>query len=171
MLSTKLVDILNKQINYELYSEHVYLAMAAYCSEKDLEGFANFFMVQAEEERFHAMKIFNYIIEMDERVRISSSPQPQNDYESILDVLQAALKQEKNNTKNIYEITDVAMEERHHATISFMKWFIDEQVEEEALVNSIIKKLQRIGHDNAALFMLDNELATRTFTPPVNNAN
>lgn len=168
MLSTKLVDILNKQINYEFYSEHVYLAMAAYCAELDLDGFANFFRVQAEEEKFHAMKIFNYVIEMDERVRIASSPQPQNDYESILEVFKSALKQEKTNTKNIYEITDIAMEERHHATISFMRWFIDEQVEEEALVNSIIKKLQRIGHDNAALYMLDNELATRTFIPPEN---
>lgn len=166
MLSKNLVDILNKQINYEFYSERVYLAMAAYCADQDLDGFANFFIVQAEEERFHAMKIFNYVIEMDERVVLTSSPEPKNDYDSILEVFKIALEHEKSNTRNIYEITDVATEERNHATISFMKWFIDEQVEEESLVNSIIKKLQRIGNDSAALYMLDTELSSRTFTPP-----
>lgn len=171
MLTNKLVDILNKQINYEFYSEHVYLAMSSYCAEQDLDGFANFFRVQAEEERFHAMKIFDYVVEMDERVRITSSPEPQNDYETIMDLFMAALEQERTNTKNIYEITDVATDERHHATISFMKWFIDEQVEEESLVNSIIKKLKRIGNDSAALYMLDTELATRVFIPPTNTAN
>ena len=121
MLSEKLVEVLNKQINYEFYSEHVYLAMSSYCAEQDLDGFANFFRVQAEEERFHAMKIFDYVIEMDERVRIASSPEPENDYENIMEVFMSALEQERTNTKNIYEITDVATDERHHATISFMK--------------------------------------------------
>lgn len=171
MLSEKLVEVLNKQINYEFYSEHVYLAMSSYCAEQDLDGFANFFRVQAEEERFHAMKIFDYVIEMDERVRITSSPEPENDYDNIMEVFMSALEQERTNTKNIYGITDVATDERHHATISFMKWFIDEQVEEESLVNSIIKKLKRIGNDSAALYMLDAELATRVFTPPANTTN
>lgn len=168
MLSDKLVEILNRQINYEFYSEHVYLAMSSYCAEQDLDGFANFFRVQAEEERFHAMKIFDYVIELDARVKITSQPEPQNDYESIMDLFMAALEHEKSNTRNIYEITDVATEERHHATISFMRWFIDEQVEEESLVNSIIKKLKRIGDDSAALYILDTELAARTFIPPTN---
>lgn len=171
MLSEKLVEVLNKQINYEFYSERVYLAMSSFCAEQDLDGFSNFFRVQAEEERFHAMKIFDYVIEMDERVNITSSPEPQNYYESIIDVFMSALEQEKINTKNIYEITDVATDERNHATISFMKWFIDEQVEEESLMNSIIKKLKRIGNDSAALYMLDTELAARVFIPPANAAN
>lgn len=171
MLSEKLVEVLNKQINYEFYSERVYLAMSSFCAEQDLDGFANFFRVQAEEERFHAMKIFDYLIEMDERVNITSSPEPQNDYESIIDVFMSALEQEKINTKNIYGITDVATDERNHATISFMKWFIDEQVEEESLMNSIIKKLKRIGNDSAALYMLDTELAARVFIPPASAAN
>lgn len=168
MLSEKLVNLINKQINYEFFSEHVYLAMAAYCADQDLDGFANFFRVQAEEERFHAMKFFDFVVEMNERVRISSNPEPRNDYNSVLDVFKAALEHEKSNTRNIYAIADAATDERNHAAISFLKWFIDEQVEEEALMNSIIKKLERIGNDSAALYMLDTELAARTFTPPAN---
>ncbi|MCM0649194.1 ferritin [Clostridium swellfunianum] len=167
MLSEKLVELINKQINYEFFSEHVYLAMAAYCADEDLDGFANFFRIQAEEERFHAMKLFDYVVEMNQRVIIKNSPEPRNDYESVLQAFKAGLEHEKSNTKNIYSIADVAMEERNHATISFLKWFIDEQVEEEALMNSIIKKLERIGNDSAALYMLDTELATRAFTPPI----
>lgn len=167
MLSEKLVELINKQINYEFFSEHVYLAMAAYCADEDLDGFANFFRIQAEEERFHAMKLFDYVVEMNQRVIIKNSPEPRNDYESVLQAFKAGLEHEKSNTKNIYSIADVAMEERNHATISFLKWFIDEQVEEEALMNSIIKKLERIGNDSAALYMLDTELAARAFTPPI----
>lgn len=166
MLSERLVELINNQINYEFYSEHVYLAAAAYCADQDLDGFANFFRVQAEEERFHAMKFFDYLIEMNARVRVTSNPEPRNDYNSILDVVKASLEYEKTNTKNIYEIADVATDERNHATISFLKWFIDEQVEEEALMNSLIKKLERIGNDSAALYMLDTELAARVFIPP-----
>lgn len=166
MLSERLVELINKQINYEFFSEHVYLAMSAYCAGEDLDGFANFFRVQAEEERFHAMKLFDYVVEMNERVRIKSSPEPRNDYSSVLDAVKAGLEHEKSNTKNIYGIADVATDERNHATISFLKWFIDEQVEEEALMNSLIKKLERIGNDSAALYMLDTELAARTFIPP-----
>lgn len=167
MLSEKLVELINTQINYEFFSEHVYLAMAAYCADEDLDGFANFFRIQAEEERFHAMKLFDYVVEMNQRVIIKNSPEPRNDYESVLQAFKAGLEHEKSNTKNIYSIADIAMEERNHATISFLKWFIDEQVEEEALMNSIIKKLERIGNDSAALYMLDTELAARAFTPPI----
>lgn len=167
MLSEKLVELINKQINYEFFSEHVYLAMAAYCADEDLDGFANFFRIQAEEERFHAMKLFDYVVEMNQRVIIKNSPEPRNDYASVLQAFKAGLEHEKSNTRNIYAIADLAMEERNHATISFLKWFIDEQVEEEALMNSLIKKLERIGNDSAALYMLDTELAARTFTPPV----
>lgn len=169
MLSEKLLELINKQINYEFFSEHVYIAMAAYCADQDLDGFANFFKVQAEEERFHAMKLFDYVIEMNARVKIKANPEPRNDYDSILEVFKSALEHEKSNTRNIYGIADAATDERNHATMSFLKWFIDEQVEEEALMNSLIKKLERIGNDSAALYMLDTELASRTFTPPADS--
>lgn len=166
MLSEKLTNLLNKQINYEFYSEKVYLALSAYCYDLDLDGFGNFFRVQAEEERFHAMKLFDYVIEMNERVTIQSSPEPLNEYSSMLEAFKTALEHEKSNTRNIYNIADAATDEREHATLSFIKWFIDEQVEEESLFNSLIKKLERINNDSAALYILDKELSARTFSPP-----
>ncbi|MDK2800942.1 MAG: ferritin [Clostridiales bacterium] len=166
MLSEKLVQKINNQIKYELYSAHLYYAMAAYCDSQDLPGFANFFKVQAEEERFHASKFYDFLNRMDARVLIYGLEEPKNDYSSVLDAFKASLDHEKSVTKRIYALTDIATEEKEHATISLLKWFIDEQVEEEDMFNGIIKKLQRIGNDSAALYMLDDELAQRTFTPP-----
>ncbi|MCT4606263.1 MAG: ferritin [Marinisporobacter sp.] len=166
MISEKLMQSLNEQINYEFYSSNIYLAMAAFCASEDLDGFANFFKMQAEEEKFHAMKFFDYVVEMGGRVTISALDEPQNDYTSMLDVFMKGLEHEKLVTQRIYKLTDLAMEEREHATMSFLKWFIDEQVEEESTFNSIIKKLERISDNSNALYMLDAELAQRTFTPP-----
>lgn len=171
MLSDKLQKVINDQINYEFYSQNVYLAMSSYCFSIDLNGFANFFRVQAEEERFHAMKFFDYIIQMNGRVLIDSIAAPRNDFENPLDLFKAALQYERNNTKRIYNILDISTEEREHATISFLKWFVDEQVEEESTMLNIIKKLERIGDDSAALYMLDTELAARVFVPPVTSNN
>ena len=169
MLSEKLVGELNEQIKYEFFSAHLYLAMAAYCASEDLNGFANFFKVQAEEEKFHAMKFFDYILEMGGRTRLTALDAPENDYTSVLDAFQKSYSHEQFVTKRIYKLMDIAMDEREHATISFLKWFIDEQVEEESTFNSLVKKLERIQDNANALYMLDAELAQRTFTPPVTN--
>ncbi|MEF9951632.1 MAG: ferritin [Clostridium sp.] len=166
MINNKLLERLNRQLNYEFYSSHVYLATAGYCSSQDLPGFANFFQVQAEEEKFHAMKIFNYINEMGGKVELTSINAPVNDFESILDAFKDALSHERIVTKKIYELMDVALDEREHATISFLKWFIDEQVEEEASFTNIVKRLERIKDDANALYVLDDELAKRVFTLP-----
>jgi len=165
MLSDNLLKELNEQINLEFYSSNMYLAMAAYCAEESLDGFANFFIVQAEEERFHAMKIFNFINTLGKRVRISGYDTPKNDYSSILEIFEDAYAHEKKVTKRIYHLSDIALNEREHATINFLKWFIDEQVEEEASFDYIIQKLKRIKDDSNALIMLDAELANRTFSP------
>jgi ferritin len=167
MISERLFTELNKQMNFEFYSAHIYLAMAAYCAAEDFDGFANFFKVQAEEEKFHAMKFYNYINEMNGRITLEGMPEPQNDYESLLDAFQVAYNHEKIVTSKIYNLTDIATEEREHATISLLKWFIDEQVEEEATFNGHIKRLSRINDDPTSIYMLDNELATRVFVPPV----
>lgn len=166
MLSEKLEKALNEQMNFEFESAHIYLAMAAYCSDQDLDGFANFFEVQAEEERFHAMKFYNYINEMDGRVQISSMGQPQNEFESLIDVFRKGLEHENKVTQRIYNLMDLATDEREHATISTLKWFIDEQVEEQSTFKGLIKKLERLGENNHGIFMLDQELSQRTFTPP-----
>ncbi len=165
MIRENLMAKLNEQVKFEIFSENLYLAMAAYCADQDLDGFANFFKVQAEEEKFHAMKIFDYIIERDGRARISAIDEPQNDFASILDAFQKAYEHEQFVTKRINTLMDLAIEERDHATVSFLKWFVDEQVEEESLFRGLIAKLERIGENSAALHMLDAELAQRTFTP------
>lgn len=171
MLSENLLQELNEQIKYEMYSSNLYLAMAAYCASEDLDGFANYFIVQAEEETFHTMKFFNYINEMDGRVNILGLEEPKNDYDSVLEVFKIALEHEKSVTARIYKLMDIAMEEREHATISLLKWFVDEQVEEENSMKNVLKRLERMREDSHGLYMLDQELAQRVFTPPVDTTN
>lgn len=166
MLSERLNKAINEQINYEMYSENIYLAMQAYCTSIDLEGFANFFKVQVQEERFHAMKFFDFINNRGGRVHIGAIEAPENNYNSLLEAFKSAYEHEQKVTQRIYNLADLATEERDHATMSFLKWFIDEQVEEESTFSALISKLERIGENSAAIYMLDAELAQRTFTAP-----
>ncbi|OEF98077.1 ferritin [Vulcanibacillus modesticaldus] len=166
MLSGKLLNALNDQMNFEFESASIYLAMSAYCASEDLDGFAHFFRVQVEEERFHAMKFFDFINDKGGRVIVKGYEDPENEFDSIIDVFEKALEHEKLVTKRIYALQDIATEEKEYSTISFLNWFIDEQVEEEATFESLVKKLKRIGNDSSALYMLNDELAKRVFTPP-----
>lgn len=165
-MNETLSTALNEQLNFEFHSANVYLAMAAYCSGESLDGFANFYIVQAEEERFHAMKIYKFLNDRGQRVTLSGMPDPRNAYDSILEVFQQAYLHEQEVTKRIYHLADLALNDREHATIQFLKWFIDEQVEEEAMFDTIINKLKRINKDNNAFYMMDAEFAQRSFTPP-----
>ena len=113
------------------------------------------------------MKFYNYLSDMGYRVTIEGFSNPGNDFASVLDAFERALKHEKEVTRRIYELSDIALEEREHATMAFLKWFIDEQVEEEATFNTLIAKISRIKNDSNGMFILDAELANRTFTPPV----
>lgn len=131
MLSDKLLAKLNDQMNYEFYSSQVYLAMAAYCSSESFDGFANFFIVQSEEEKFHGMKIYHFINALGKRAIVSGMDHPQNEYGSLLDAFEHSYEHEQTVTKRIYELSDIAWDEREHATINFLKWFIDEQVEKK----------------------------------------
>lgn len=166
MLSQKLLDELNLQLKYEMESANYYLAMAAYCASEDLDGFANFFLVQGDEERFHAMKFYNFINDLGGKITIQGFEDPRNDFKSLEDVFESALKHEQFVTKRIHTILDVANQEKHYPTISFLQWFVDEQVEEEATMSQILSKVKRLGEDNPGIYMLDEELAKRTFTPP-----
>lgn len=165
-MKEQLYKALNDQMNFEFYSAHVYMAKAAYCSSESLDGFANFFIVQAEEERFHAMKIYRFLNARGKRASFSGMPEPTNEYSSVLDAFEQAYAHEKEVTKRIYHLSDLALNDREHATMQFLKWFIDEQVEEEDMFDGLIQKLKRIDKDSNAFFMLDTELASRTFTPP-----
>lgn len=166
MLSENLLKNLNDQVNFEFYSSYTYLAMAAYAESIDLSGFANFFRVQAQEELFHAMKLYDYIFQKNGVVHLEKIETPKNNYEDIVDVFQTGYNHEQLVTSRIYKLADIASDEKEHATISLLKWFIDEQVEEENNFNSLLKKVKRSENNPAALYMLDEELATRVFTPP-----
>lgn len=166
MLSDNLLKNLNDQVNFEFYSSYTYLAMAAYAESVDLSGIANFFRVQAQEELFHAMKLYDYIFQKNGVVELDKIDKPEGKYESIIDVFETGYNHEQLVTSRIYKLADIASEEKEHATISLLRWFIDEQVEEENTFNTLLKKIKRAEDNPAALYMLDEELATRVFTPP-----
>ena len=168
MLSQKLTDELNEQIKFEFFSSHLYLAAAAYAYELDLDGFANFFIVQAEEEKFHAMKFFSFINEMGARVKMNAFETPKMEYDDLVDLFEYTSAHEKVVTDRIYKLMDIATEEREHATMSFLKWFIDEQVEEMASFKAMTQRIIRSKNDPNIIFGMDDELATRVFTPPTN---
>lgn len=168
MMSQKLQDAFNEQINRELFSEYLYLSMAAYCYTQDLDGFANYFMVQTQEEHFHAMKMFNFVTECGGRIMLKPIAGPEVDFKSILEIYEKTLEHENFITKSINDLMSLAIGENDHASASFLKWFVDEQVEEEATVSKILGKLKLIKGEGQGMLMLDTELAARVFTPPAN---
>ena len=165
MLKERVLKALNEQINAEQYSALLYLSMSAWFEDKGLPGFANWMYVQYQEELTHANKIFKYVIERSGKVELKGIEQMPVEFESVLQVAEKTLEHEQHVTALINNIVDIAVEERDHATQSFLKWFVDEQVEEEANATEIIDDLKLIegeGRGNG-LFMLDRELRQRTF--------
>jgi len=165
MLSKSLENAINDQVTFEFYSSYTYLAMATYCESIDLSGFANFFRVQAKEEIDHAMKFYDYVYQKNGSIELEKVNKPQTTFDGIVDVFQKGYEHEQTVTKKIYYLSDIAYEEREHSTISLLKWFIDEQVEEENNFNMLLKKVRRAGDNQAALYLLDDELAKRVYTP------
>lgn len=170
MANQTVLEALNEQVQMELFSEYFYLSMEAYFLDNDLDGFANFFNVQVKEERDHAYKFLNYISKSGGKVILKRIAQPQVDFESPLEVFELALKHEKLITNSIYNLTDLAIAERDHTTTSFLRWFIDEQSEEEESMSKIVKKLRLLKDDPSGLLMIDQELAQRTYIPSTQNA-
>lgn len=166
MLSNKLQGELNKQMNNEFFAEFEYLSMAAYFHNMNLDGIANYFHVQAQEEHFHAMKIFHFVLDKGGKVELQQIAKPDVDFSSPVEVFEKALGHEKKVTKSINDLMDEAIKENDHAVNSFLKWYVDEQVEEEALASKSLGKMQLIGGKGEGLLMLDQEYAGRTFTPP-----
>ncbi|APC97307.1 ferritin [Francisella frigiditurris] len=159
MLSERLVKALNYQLNYELESANVYLAKAGYTAYLGLEGFTNWFMIQFEEEIMHAKKIKKFISDKGGRIEIRSCKAPKNDFSSLLEVFEETLTQEQEVTKKLYEIMNIAQEEKEHSTKSFLEWFIDRQVHEEATVGDMINKIKLVK--DAGLYLLDQEAGRR----------
>ncbi|MCK4608184.1 MAG: ferritin [Gammaproteobacteria bacterium] len=162
MINEKMVAALNEQINYEIYSAHIYLAMSSNFSSKNLPGFANWMRIQYEEELMHAMKIFDYVINRDGKSVIATIPQPAASWDSPIAAFSDALEHEQKVTARIYDLVNLASELKDHATYSFLQWFVDEQVEEEAQTAEIIGQLDLVKDHSASLLMLDKELRGRT---------
>ncbi|MEI7884062.1 MAG: ferritin [Clostridia bacterium] len=165
MISAKLNQAINEQITFEFYSAHIYLSMAAYCVAMDLPGFSHFLRVQYREEVDHAMKFFNFVAEMEGNVKITGFQDPEADFASVLSAFEIALAHEKIVTGRIYDLKSIAVEEKNYAASGFLDWYVTEQIEEESNFTAIVRRLKMVAHDPAALYMLDNELATRIYTP------
>ncbi|MCK4668953.1 ferritin [Candidatus Bathyarchaeota archaeon] len=166
MLSERMTEALNKQINREIYSAYLYLSMSADSTFKGLKGFANWFMVQYQEEMTHAMKIYDYINNQGGQVKLMAVEQPPMEFGSPLEIFEKTLEHEKFVTKCINDLVNLAIDQKDHATKIFLQWFITEQIEEETNDNDIIATLKLVGKEGNGLFMIDKELATRVFVPP-----
>lgn len=161
MISKKMQEAINEQINKELYSEYLYLSMAAYFDALGYEGFAHFMKAQAKEEHEHAMKFYEYLNDRGGRVILKQIDEPQIDFDSVNEVFDLSYKHEQFVTKSINELVDLASKENDHASVSFLNWYVDEQVEEEATMDAILTKLEMIDGKGMGLLMLDRELARR----------
>ena len=167
MITAKMEQAFNEQINKELYSAYLYLSMQAYFERLNLTGFVNWMSVQVQEENAHAMGMYNYLNERGGKIELLAIDKPQSDWESPLAVFRHVLEHEEYVTSRINALMDVADEEKDRAALSFLDWYLKEQVEEESNVGGVLAKLELIGDDKHALLLLDKDLATRTFVAPV----
>ncbi len=170
MLSKTMEKELNEQVNKELYSAYLYMAMAAYAASIGLNGFAHWFSVQAKEEFTHTEKFYHFIIERGGRVKLATIDEPPHDFKHALGIFEETLKHEQLVTQRIHNLVALARKENDFATDNFLQWFVAEQVEEEASVDEILQKIKLTGGEGNGLFMIDQELAMRVFAPPVKGA-
>ncbi len=160
-LSNKLEKALNDQINLELSSAYAYLGMAAYFEHTALTGFGKWMEIQSGEELGHANRFFKYIVERGGRVTLGPLAEPKCDYKSALDAFKTSLSHEQKVSAAICAIYELAVADKDYATVSFLKWFLDEQVEEERNVGDILSKLELVGDNTSGLYQIDREAARR----------
>jgi len=166
MISKKLVKAINEQINKELFSEYLYISMQAWFADQSLDGMANWMSAQAQEEHFHAMKFFSYLIERGGKVQLMPIEGPAVDFENPLKAFSMALEHERFISKSINQLMDLAIKENDHATRSFLQWYVDEQVEEESSVDKIVNMLKMVGEHGHGIMMIDRDLSSRSYSPP-----
>ena len=166
MLNKRLEVELNKQVNAEFYSAYLYLSMSAYLADNNLNGFSNWMKIQFEEEQSHAMKFYQFILDRSGKVTLDAIEAPKTEWNGVIDVFEEVLKHEQHVTALINNLIEIAYEEKDHATVAELQWFVTEQVEEEATVSDILDQLKMIEGKGAGLFMLDREMKQRSFTPP-----
>ncbi len=160
-MSADLQDAYNDQITLEFASSYAYLQMAAFFEDANLPGFANWMRQQAEEERAHAMKFFDFVLDRGNQVELRSISAPSADYTSPLSVFEASLAHEQKVTASIHDLYSRATDAKDYESLPLLHWFIDEQVEEEATVGELIEQIAMAGDNGAALLLLDRELGTR----------
>jgi ferritin len=165
-MSKKMQEALNDQINAEYFSSYLYLSMAAHCRTLNLDGFANWMRVQTQEEMGHATKFFDFVLERGGEVKLKAIEGPATEWESPVAMFEATLKHERYITGRINKLVDLALADSDHATNAFLQWFVNEQVEEEATADKILRQLKLMQDAPGGLYMLDQELAKRVFTPP-----
>jgi ferritin len=154
-ISIELEKAINEQIGIEFAASYAYLSMAAYFERNAFDGFSKWMHLQSEEERMHAMKFYQYLIDRGGVARIPSIPAPEWDFDSVIKVFEASLDQEREVTRHIYDLYKIAQNESDFATVSFLKWFVDEQVEEEKNVSDMIDKLKMAHGNPDSLLLLD----------------
>ena len=166
MLNAKVKELLNLQINKEFYSAYLYLDFSNYFEARGLDGFANWYKVQAQEERDHAMLFYQYLHNNNESVTLDAIAKPEVVLDSDMTVLKAGLKHELYVTSLINDIYAAAYEVKDFRTMQFLDWFFKEQGEEETNANDLISKMELFGSDPKSLYMLNGELATRVYSAP-----
>ncbi len=166
MLSKKIVDLLNAQVNAEFYSAYLYLDMANYYKDEGLDGYFNWYKIQAQEERDHALLFMDYLQQNGESVVLEAIKKPDKEFKEFIDPLKAGAEHERLVTGLIHDIYAAAYEEKDFRTMQFLDWFVKEQAEEEDTADDNVKKFELFGSDSKGLYSLDAEMAARTYNAP-----
>ncbi len=165
-MDKKVHELLNQQINKEFYSAYLYLDFSNYFEDVGLDGFANWYRIQAQEERDHAMLFYTYLQNESQKVTLEAIAKPDKVFHAHMDVLQAGLEHEEYVTSLINDIYAAAYEVRDFRTMQFLDWFVKEQGEEETNAHDLITKMELFGGDPKSLYMLNQELAARVYSAP-----
>jgi len=166
MIDKKLAELLNNQVNMEWYSAYIYLDIYSYYTDKNLNGFGNWFLIQTQEERDHALLFVKYLLNNSEQLILKDVKAPEFAFKDFLEPAEAAFEHEKKVTASINNIYALAYELKDFRTMQFLDWFVKEQGEEEKNTEDIVKKYNLFGNDPRGLYLLDAELATRIYAPP-----
>lgn len=166
MIGDKMADALNTQVNKEMYSGYLYLAMSAQATHLGYNGVANWFKVQTQEEMTHAMKMYDYLNSQEAKVTLLAIDKPSGEYTSIQEMFEKTLEHEKLVTSLIHNLVKISRDEHDYASEIFLQWFVTEQIEEEENATEILNNLRMMGDKGEGVFMIDKDLGSRVFTPP-----
>ncbi|MFV0518699.1 MAG: ferritin [Lachnospirales bacterium] len=165
-MDKKLYEAIEEQINFELYSSYIYLSMSSHIAQENWKGFTNWFRIQYQEERAHAEVLFDFLIERGLKVNLKTIKEPKHSWDSLETMVEEVLSHEKEVTRRINEIINIAQDCRDHTAYDLLLLFAKEQIEEENSASDILTSVKRIGNDVSALYLFDNQLAGRTFSFP-----